>query len=490
MIRLEALTKVYATAQGALPAVDRVSFEVGEGETCVLLGPSGCGKTTTLRMINRLVAPTSGKIFIAGRDTDTVDPVELRRGIGYVIQQIGLFPNMTVAENIGVVPRLLGWDAAKRRRRAEELLAMLALEPAQFLDRYPNELSGGQAQRIGVARALAADPPVLLMDEPFGALDPVNREVIQDEFLRMQRTLRKTVLFVSHDIDEAVKMADRIAIFRAGRLVQYAAPDTLLAHPVDDFVASFVGSDRTLKRLRLIRVREVMVADSGGTAIEGPTVAPDDDLRRVAALFLEHGVDAAPVRRCRARDRRTRHARRRRRPAGQGTRMTAGATTMTRRSAMPLLVLGAIALAIAWGLYASGLAADILRYKKDILYLVKQHLVLVGISGSLAIVTGVGLGIWLTRPSMARWAEGTIQAVNMATSIPTLGKLALMMSLLGIGALPAIVGLWIATLLPIVRNTYEGIRAVPDHLDRRGARHGHGSRVRSCCASNCRMRSS
>jgi osmoprotectant transport system ATP-binding protein len=261
----------------------------------VLLGPSGCGKTTTLRMINRLVAPTSGKIFIADRDTDAVDPVELRRTIGYVIQQIGLFPNMTVAENIGVVPRLLGWSADRRRRRAEELLAMLALEPAEFLDRYPNELSGGQAQRIGVARALAADPPVLLMDEPFGALDPVNREVIQDEFLRMQRTLRKTILFVSHDLDEAVKMADRIAIFRDGRLVQYAAPDALLAHPADTFVAGFVGSDRTLKRLRLIRVREVMAA-AAGAAIgpDGPTVGPDDDLRRVASLFLEHGLDALP----------------------------------------------------------------------------------------------------------------------------------------------------------------------------------------------------
>jgi osmoprotectant transport system ATP-binding protein len=292
MIRLDALTKVYATPQGPLAAVDRVSFEVGDGETCVLLGPSGCGKTTTLRMINRLVAPTSGKIVIGGRDTDTVDPVQLRRTIGYVIQQIGLFPNMTVAENIGVVPRLLGWNVAKRRRRAEELLAMLALEPAHFLDRYPNELSGGQAQRIGVARALAADPPVLLMDEPFGALDPVNREVIQDEFLRMQRKLRKTILFVSHDIDEAVKMADRVAIFRAGRLVQFAAPDTLLAHPADEFVAGFVGSDRTLKRLRLIRVREVMVAARGEARVANqPTVTPDDDLRRVATLFLEHGLD-------------------------------------------------------------------------------------------------------------------------------------------------------------------------------------------------------
>jgi osmoprotectant transport system ATP-binding protein len=293
MIRLDQLTRVYASPQGPVTAVDKVSFEVGAGETCVLLGPSGCGKTTTLRMINRLVRPTSGKVFIAGRDTDAVDPVELRRGIGYVIQQIGLFPNMTVAENIGVVPRLLGWNAGRRRRRAEELLALLALEPARFLDRYPNELSGGQAQRVGVARALAVDPPVLLMDEPFAALDPVNREAIQDEFLRMQRTLRKTILFVSHDIDEAVKMADRIAIFRAGQLVQFATPDTMLAHPADDFVAGFVGSDRTLKRLRLIRVRDVMTPAGAGDALAaGPALSPDDDLRRAAAFFLEQGADA------------------------------------------------------------------------------------------------------------------------------------------------------------------------------------------------------
>ena len=290
MIRLEGLSRSYSTPRGTVTAVDDLTLEVAEGETCVLLGPSGCGKTTTLRMINRLVVPTSGKIFIAGRDTDGVDPVELRRGIGYVIQQIGLFPNMTVAENIGVVPRLLGWNTARSRRRAEELLALLALEPAQFLDRYPNELSGGQAQRIGVARALAVDPPVLLMDEPFAALDPINREAIQDEFLRMQQTLRKTILFVSHDIDEAVKMADRVAIFRAGRLAQFGRPDELLARPADEFVASFVGRDRTLKRLRLIRVREVMGPVHGDGA-DGPSVSADDDLRRVATLFLEHGVE-------------------------------------------------------------------------------------------------------------------------------------------------------------------------------------------------------
>jgi osmoprotectant transport system ATP-binding protein len=292
MIRLEAVTKVYPTPKGPMTSVDAVSFEVGAGETCVLLGPSGCGKTTTLRMINRLVAPTSGRILIGGKDTAAADPVELRRTIGYVIQQIGLFPNMTVAENIGVVPKLLGWDAARMRKRAEELLAMLALEPAEFLDRYPNELSGGQAQRVGVARALAADPPVLLMDEPFGAIDPVNRAVIQDEFLRMQQKLRKTVLFVSHDIDEAVKMADRVAIFRLGRLEQYAAPDDLLAHPVNDFVAGFVGTDRTLKRLRRIRVADVMSATNGGAVADARcTVRADDDLRRVASLFLEQGVD-------------------------------------------------------------------------------------------------------------------------------------------------------------------------------------------------------
>ena len=291
MIRLQGLSRRYSTARGTVTAVDDVTLEVSDGETCVLLGPSGCGKTTTLRMINRLVLPSSGKIFIAGRDTDEVDPVELRRGIGYVIQQIGLFPNMTVAENIGVVPRLLGWSTARSRRRAEELLALLALEPAQFLDRYPNELSGGQAQRIGVARALAVDPPVLLMDEPFAALDPINREVIQDEFLRMQQTLRKTILFVSHDIDEAVKMADRIAIFRTGRLAQFGPPDELLAHPADDFVASFVGRDRTLKRLRLILVREVMVPAAEGERASGPCVSADDDLRRVASLFLEHDIE-------------------------------------------------------------------------------------------------------------------------------------------------------------------------------------------------------
>src|SRR6202162_1244796 len=228
MIRLQGLSRHYSTPRGIVTAVDDLMLEVTDGQTCVLLGPSGCGKTTTLRMLNRLVAPSAGKIYIDGRDTAVVDTVLLRRGIGYVIQQIGLFPNMTVAENIGVVPRLLGWNGERMRRRAEELLAMLALEPAQFLDRYPNELSGGQAQRIGVARALAADPPVLLMDEPFGALDPINREAIQDEFLRMQQALRKTILFVSHDIDEALLLGARIALLERGRLAGVYRPEEFL----------------------------------------------------------------------------------------------------------------------------------------------------------------------------------------------------------------------------------------------------------------------
>src|SRR5215207_7191351 len=278
MIRLERVTKIF----GSITAVDAVDMEVPSGAVCVLLGPSGCGKTTTMKMINRLIAPTSGKIFIDGRDTATVDEVKLRRSIGYVIQQIGLFPNKTVEENICVVPDLLGWDRKKSRVRAADLLTMVNLDPAIFLKRYPKELSGGQQQRVGVVRALAADPPVLLMDEPFGAIDPINREVIQDEFMKLQAELKKTIVFVSHDIDEAVKMASHIAIFRDGRLVQYDTPDTLLANPVDDFVSSFVGGDRTLKRLRLVKVAEAMFG-------EPPSVRAEDRLEHAVDLMERHG---------------------------------------------------------------------------------------------------------------------------------------------------------------------------------------------------------
>jgi len=284
MIRLEDLTKKF----GSVVAADRINLEIPTGEICVLLGPSGRGKTTTLKMVNRLIEKTSGKIFVGGRDTDTMDPVEVRRGMGYVIQQIGLFPNMTVEENICVIPRLLKWDDGKAKRRAAELLELVALDPAIFLHRYPRELSGGQQQRVGVARALAADPPIMIMDEPFGAIDPINREIIQDEFLRMQKTLRKTILFVSHDIDEAVKMGDKIAIFRAGKLEQFDTPDNILAHPANAFIADFVGADRTLKRLRLVTVEQASDRSAG-------PVRETDDLGRAHALMREHKADSVVV---------------------------------------------------------------------------------------------------------------------------------------------------------------------------------------------------
>ena len=295
MIRLENLTKHYGPAHDPLVAVDNISLDLPTGEICVLLGPSGCGKTTTMKMINQLVRPTSGKVFIDGKDTSTVDPIELRRSIGYVIQQIGLFPNKTVEENICVVPDLLGWDRRKSRVRAQELLELVGLQPDLFLKRYPKELSGGQQQRVGVLRALAADPPVMLMDEPFGAIDPINREVIQEEFLKMQQSIRKTIIFVSHDLDEAVKMADKIAIFRSGKLEQFAAPDDLLARPANSFIEDFLGSDRALKRLRLISVRDAMETDFI-TVLASDSI--EDAVRRmrasrsVAAFVLN--ADGAP----------------------------------------------------------------------------------------------------------------------------------------------------------------------------------------------------
>ena len=257
-----------------------VSLTVNEGEICVFLGPSGCGKSTTLKMINRLIKPTSGKILINGEDTTDLDEVTLRRNIGYVIQQIGLFPNMTIEENITVVPRLLGWDKHKCHERARELMSMIKLEPKQYLHRYPRELSGGQQQRIGVIRALAADAPLLLMDEPFGAVDPINREMIQNEFFEMQRALNKTVIMVSHDIDEAIKLGDKIAIFRAGKLLQIDHPDTLLAHPADDFVSNFVGQDSTLKRLLLVKAEDA--------ADNAPSVSPETPVADALELMDEH----------------------------------------------------------------------------------------------------------------------------------------------------------------------------------------------------------
>jgi osmoprotectant transport system ATP-binding protein len=242
-------------------AVDNLNLRVPTGEICVLIGPSGCGKTTTMRMINRLISITKGQILIEGRDINELPAEELRRKIGYAIQQIGLFPHMTVSQNIAVVPRLLGWEEARIRRRIDELLTLVGMDPDLYRDAYPRQLSGGQQQRVGVARALGADPPIMLMDEPFGAIDPITREVLQDEFLQIQERVGKTIVFVTHDIDEAIKMGDRIAILRDGKLIQFDTPDTILAYPANRFVRDFVGTDRQLKRLGLVRVRDLMQTD-------------------------------------------------------------------------------------------------------------------------------------------------------------------------------------------------------------------------------------
>jgi osmoprotectant transport system ATP-binding protein len=256
VIRLEGVTKFFPGT--SVPAVDQLSLDVASGEVCVLIGASGCGKSTTLKMINRLIEPSSGRIHVDGQDTAKLDPIELRQGMGYVIQEIGLFPHMTIAENIATVPREKGWASEKIRPRVDELLSLVGLDPGEFRDRMPASLSGGQRQRVGVARALAADPPVLLMDEPFGAVDPVTRAHLHNEFLRLQTQMNKTVLFVTHDMDEAMKLADRIAIMHRGRLIQHASPRKILGQPSDAFIEELVGEDQALKRLRFIQVGEIV----------------------------------------------------------------------------------------------------------------------------------------------------------------------------------------------------------------------------------------
>ena len=288
-VAFEHVTKQYdarALAAGAPGAVNDLSFDVPAGKICVLVGPSGCGKTTSLKMINRLIEPTGGRILLDGVDVATREVTELRRGIGYVIQQVGLFPHQTITENVATVPRLLGWPEPRRRERSDELLALVGLEPRGYRDRYPSELSGGERQRVGVARALAADPPLMLMDEPFGAVDPIVRERLQNEFLRLQEGLAKTILFVTHDIDEAIKMGDLVAVMEVGgRLAQFGSPDAILAHPATDFVARFVGADRGLKRLALARIRDLRPRPAI-TARPGDAAA--DAGRRVAGDALPY----------------------------------------------------------------------------------------------------------------------------------------------------------------------------------------------------------
>jgi osmoprotectant transport system ATP-binding protein len=286
MISLRGVSKRFNGSGEA--AVDDLSMDIDRGETVVLVGPSGCGKTTTMKMINRLIEPTEGTIEVDGRSIRDQDPVELRRGIGYVIQSIGLLPHRTIEENIATVPRLEGWDKAKTRKRVEELIDVFELD-TDMLSRYPSELSGGQRQRVGVARALAVDPPVMLMDEPFGAVDPIVRERLQDQFLDIQERLRKTIVFVTHDIDEAIKLADRIAILnRGGVIEQYATPEEILREPANDFVKQFVGAERGLKRLALIGVSEIEVET-------GPVVSPSTPVEEARRTIESAGYGWAAV---------------------------------------------------------------------------------------------------------------------------------------------------------------------------------------------------
>jgi len=295
MIRLEGVGKTYP--DGTV-AVQHLDLDVPRGSLVCLVGPSGCGKSTTLKMVNRLIEPTSGTISLDGRDVTRVDAVELRRHIGYVIQQVGLFPHQTIRTNVATVPSLLGWEKRRANERADELMSLVGLEPSVYAARYPHQLSGGERQRVGVARALAADPPVLLMDEPFGAVDPINRKNLQDEFLRLQRDLHKTVMLVTHDIDEAVKMGDQVAVFApGGRLAQYDVPAEVLGRPADDFVAEFVGASRGLRRLSVTPILrgdlETPTDPSGSGALASlPVTASLED---ALALMMRQDEPAVAV---------------------------------------------------------------------------------------------------------------------------------------------------------------------------------------------------
>ncbi|MFO1090758.1 MAG: ATP-binding cassette domain-containing protein [Hyphomicrobiales bacterium] len=288
-IEFRNVSKVYP---GGRPAVDGLSFALPSGKTLALVGPSGCGKTTTLKMINRLTERTSGDILLNGRSISDVPVYDLRRSLGYVIQYVGLFPHMSVAENVAVVPRLLSWPAAKIDRRVDELLELVGLPPAEYRTRRPRQLSGGQQQRVGVARALAADPPVLLMDEPFGALDPITRLRLQDELVSIQKKLHKTVVIVTHDMDEAIRLADVVAVMKEGKLVQLGSPAEILARPVEAFVADLLGHDRLLK---LLRTTPVMAVPLGPAGAGGPRIARDLSLEQALLVMLEASVDRVDV---------------------------------------------------------------------------------------------------------------------------------------------------------------------------------------------------
>ncbi|OAT82656.1 glycine/betaine ABC transporter ATP-binding protein [Bacillus sp. MKU004] len=296
MITFNQTTKTY---EGGVTAVNKVDFTVEKGNIVVLLGPSGCGKTTLLRMVNRLESISEGKIIIDGQDSMQLNEIELRRKVGYVIQSNGLFPNMTIEQNVMIVPDMLGWDKKQKRERFDSLMGMIGLSPDKYRKRYPHELSGGQQQRIGVIRALAADPPVMLMDEPFGALDPIIREKIQDEFLQIQKEVKKTILFVSHDIDEAIKMADKIVLLRGGEIMQYDSPSEMLVRPKNDFVYEFFGKDRAIKSLSLHTISDLKeiigLVDIDETIEDTKTISVHHDLRNTLSMLLNQEAEQVIV---------------------------------------------------------------------------------------------------------------------------------------------------------------------------------------------------
>ncbi|MBH9965257.1 ABC transporter ATP-binding protein [Bacillus sp. V3] len=296
MITFDKTTKTY---EGGVTAVNKVDFTVEKGNIVVLLGPSGCGKTTLLRMVNRLESISEGKIIIDGQDSMQLNEIELRRKVGYVIQSNGLFPNMTIEQNVMIVPDMLGWDKKQKRERFDSLMGMIGLSPDKYRKRYPHELSGGQQQRIGVIRALAADPPVMLMDEPFGALDPIIREKIQDEFLQIQKEVKKTILFVSHDIDEAIKMADKIVLLRGGEIMQYDSPSEMLVRPKNDFVYEFFGKDRAIKSLSLHTISDLKeiigLVDIDETIEDTKTISVHHDLRNTLSMLLNQEAEQVIV---------------------------------------------------------------------------------------------------------------------------------------------------------------------------------------------------
>jgi len=293
VIRLENVSKGFP---GGSSAVSDLSLNIPDGQTCVLIGPSGCGKTTTLRMINRLIEPDAGRILVDGQDTRGVDPAALRLKMGYVIQNTGLFPHMTVGDNVGTVPRLWRWDKARISARVDELLTLVGLEPHEYRERYPHQLSGGQRQRVGFARALGADPPILLMDEPFGAVDRITRERLQHEFINIQRAVRKTVVFVTHDIDEAVLVGDHICLFQMqAKVAQFDTPEAILTHPASDYVAEFLGRERLVRRMSVVTIDPQTLEHPSGPRHGEPHVAVNSSLTEAFAAALTSPTEAAAV---------------------------------------------------------------------------------------------------------------------------------------------------------------------------------------------------